>query len=81
MPGLELRDGVPPDLRTIVVVPTLLAGTSAIEKQIERLEVHHLSNPDDNFIFALLSDWRDCEAEHDADDETLLGKQPPASRG
>ena len=26
LPGLELRDGVPPDLRTIIVVPTLLAG-------------------------------------------------------
>ena len=59
LPGLELRDGVPPDLRTIVVVPTLLVHTSAIEKQIERLEVHHLSSPDENFIFALLSDWSD----------------------
>ena len=29
----------------------LLASASAIEKQIERLEDHHLSNPDDNFTF------------------------------
>ena len=67
-----MRDGVPPDLRTIVVVPTLLVHTSAIEKQIERLEVHHLSSPDDNFVFALLSDWNDSAAERDADDESLL---------
>jgi cyclic beta-1,2-glucan synthetase len=72
LPGLELRNGVTPDLRTIVVVPTLLAGASAIEKQIERLEDHHLSNPDDNFCFALISDWCDCAAEHDANDETLF---------
>ena len=72
LPGLELRNGVTPDLRTIIVVPTLLAGASAIEKQIERLEDHHLSNPDDNFTFALISDWRDCATEHDANDETLL---------
>ena len=72
LPGLELRDGVTPDLRTIVVVPTLLVGASAIEEQIERLEVHHLSNPDDNFTFALLSDWRDSATEHDANDESLL---------
>jgi cyclic beta-1,2-glucan synthetase len=74
LPGLELRNGITPDLRTIVVMPVLLAGTSAIEKQIERLEDHHLSNPDDNFTFALISDWRDCETEHDADDDTLLGE-------
>ena len=62
LPGLELRNGVPPDLRTIIVMPTFCSsGASAIEKQIERLEVHHLSNPDDNFMFALISDWRDCD--------------------
>jgi cyclic beta-1,2-glucan synthetase len=72
LPGLELRDGITPELRTIIVVPTLLAGVSTIEKQIERLEDHHLSNPDDNFCFALISDWCDCAIEHDANDETLL---------
>ena len=74
LPGLELRGGVPSDLRTMVVVPTLLTSTSAIRQQIERLEVHYLSNPDDNFTFALLSDWRDCATEHAADDESLLGE-------
>lgn len=72
LPGLELRNGVTPDLRTIIVVPVLLADTSAIEKQIERLEDHHLSNSDDNFTFALLSDWQDCAVEHYATDERLL---------
>ena len=72
LPGLELRNGVTPDLRTIIVVPVLLASASAIEKQIERLEDHHLSNPDDNFAFALISDWHDCGTEHDAADESLL---------
>jgi cyclic beta-1,2-glucan synthetase len=74
LPGFELREGVPPDLRTIVVVPTLLINELEIEKQIERLEVHHLSSPDDNFIFALLSDWRDSATEHDANDERLFDK-------
>lgn len=72
LPGLELRDGIPSELRTVVVVPTLLADNAEIERQIERLEVHHLSSPDDNFIFALLSDWRDSVTEHDANDEDLL---------
>ncbi len=52
LPGLELRQGIPADLRTIVVVPTMLASVPEIRSQVERLEVHHLSNPDLNFVFA-----------------------------
>jgi cyclic beta-1,2-glucan synthetase len=72
LPGLELRDGVPEDLRAIIVVPVLLTGIADVREQIERLEVHHLSNPDENFSFALLSDWQDSDTEHRADDETVL---------
>lgn len=78
LPGLELRDGIAPDLRTIVVVPMLLGSTTGIAEQIERLEVHHLSNPDDGFLFALISDWRDATTEHDANDQILLDE---ATRG
>ncbi len=74
LPALELRGGVPPDLRTIVVVPTIFTDESSIQKQIERLEVHHLSSPDDNFIFALLSDWCDCATEHHANDAALIAE-------
>jgi cyclic beta-1,2-glucan synthetase len=45
LPALELRDGVPPHLRTLVAVPTLLTTPEAIEAQIERLEIHHLASP------------------------------------
>lgn len=72
LPGLALHDGVPPGLRTIVVVPTMLADVPAIQRQIERLEVHHLSNPDENFVFALLSDWLDSATEQDGNDVSLL---------
>ncbi len=72
LPGLELREGVPPALRTIVVVPTLLSSVTAIDAQIERLEVHHLSSPGDNFNFALLSDWRDATGEDSPGDQELL---------
>jgi cyclic beta-1,2-glucan synthetase len=72
LPGLELRDGIPSELRTIIVMPTMLVDASSIEKHIERLEVHHLSNTDDHFVFGLLSDWCDAAAEHNAADEALL---------
>ena len=74
LPGLEFRDGIPSEMRTIIVVPAMLGDESSIHQQVERLEVHHLSNPDDNFIFALLSDWNDAVAGYHASDEALLEK-------
>ena len=54
IPALELHEGVPPSLRTIVVMPTLLATRAEIDEQIERLEVHYLASPDGELYFALL---------------------------
>ena len=72
LPALELRDGVPPQFRTLVVVPTLLSTLEAIEEQIERLEIHHLASLEGDVHFALLSDWLDSDIETREDDETLL---------
>src|SRR6266851_5364497 len=72
LPGLDLVDGVPSRLRTIVVVPTLLTTKAAVEEQIERLEVHHLSSLDGDLRYALLSDWTDSMSESAAGDDELL---------
>ncbi len=73
LPALELRDGVPANLRTIVVVPTLLTTRAAIDEQIERLEVHHLASQDGELHFALLSDWTDSATQSAPGDDELLG--------
>jgi len=72
LPRLALRDGVPADLRTLVVVPTLLTSHAQIAEQIERLEVHYLANPDGDLRFALLSDWTDAPQESMPGDDELL---------
>ncbi len=72
LPGLELRDGVPSHLRTMVAVPILLTTQAALEEQIERLEIHHLASPDGELYFALLSDWTDAATETVAGDDALL---------
>jgi cyclic beta-1,2-glucan synthetase len=72
LPALELRNGIPADMRTAVVVPTLLTSRAAIDEQIERLEVHYLGNPDDNLTFVLLSDWTDSATEHAPTDQLLF---------
>ena len=72
LPSLEFRGGVPADLRTLIAVPTLLTTLTALEEQIERLEIHHLSSPDDELYFALLSDWTDTITERAEGDNALL---------
>lgn len=72
LPALELRGGITADLGTIIVMPTLLVDAAGIAEQIDRLEEHHLGNPDAHFNFALISDWLDAPGEHHADDQPLL---------
>src|SRR5262249_22160190 len=72
LPKLELRDGVPVDLRTMVVVPTLLTSVADVEEQIDRLEIHSLANSDAELRFALVSDWVDALAQEMPEDEALL---------
>ena len=72
LPGLALRDGVPANLRTLVVVPTLLTTPESIETQIERLEVHYLAAAHGEVHFALLSDWTDAATETTDGDAALL---------
>ena len=60
------------ELRTIVVVPTLLISQDAIKEQVERLEIHYLANPDGDLRFALLTDWVDAATESLPGDDELL---------
>ena len=69
---LELREGIPPTLRTLVAVPTLLTDARDVEAQVERLEVHYLANADGHVHFALLTDWTDAAAKTVAGDAELL---------
>ncbi|MEO8443377.1 MAG: glucoamylase family protein [Gammaproteobacteria bacterium] len=72
LPGLALREGVPPELRTLVAVPVLLTTPVAIEEMLERLEIHYLACPEGDLHFALLSDWVDAESERTPADDALL---------
>jgi cyclic beta-1,2-glucan synthetase len=72
LPSLDLSKGVPPDLRTIVVVPTMLGSLGGVEAQIEQLEIHYLASPSGELHFALLSDWADSASERTPDDDALL---------
>ena len=69
---LDLDDGVPSRMRTLVVVPMLLTGEADVEAQVGGLEVHYLGNREGDLRFALLSDWLDAPTEHMPGDDELL---------
>ncbi|HET6617304.1 MAG TPA: glycosyl transferase, partial [Gemmatimonadota bacterium] len=72
LPKLDLKDGVPSEFRTLVVVPTMLTSFRGVSDQIDLLERHYLANADGDLGFALLSDWRDSPTETLPDDADLL---------
>jgi cyclic beta-1,2-glucan synthetase len=72
LPSMALRDGVPPELRTLVAVPTLLTSRASLDELLERLEVHYLASPGGDLHFALLTDWMDADAETIEGDDALL---------
>jgi len=73
LPRMDFSKGIPPELRTLVVVPTMLTGNDTLEKLIEALEVRFLANRDNHLHFGLLTDFGDANEESLAEDEPLLG--------
>lgn len=72
LPKLELKDGIPHNRKTLVVVPCLLTSESEIYSLVQRLEAHYLANPDPALWFALLADWADSTEQQTKEDVALL---------
>ncbi len=48
------KAGIPPEFRTVVVIPGMLTRPGSAAQLAERLELHALSSPDPELCFALL---------------------------
>jgi cyclic beta-1,2-glucan synthetase len=72
LPKMDFEQGITPEFRTMVVVPSLLLDSSQVERLLQQLELHYLGNSDPYIHFALLTDFLDAPYEHMASDETLL---------
>ncbi len=73
LPRMDFCRGIPPESRTLAVIPTMLTSTQDVEDLVEALEVRFLANRDGNLHFGLLTDFRDAHAETMSEDGTLLG--------
>ncbi len=58
-PCLELKEGIPEALSTMVVVPTLLSDESRVAELLQNLENHYLANKEKNLYFALIGGFKD----------------------
>jgi len=72
LPRMDFSKGIPQELRTLVIVPTMLTSAEGIEELINALEVRFLANRDDSLHFGLLTDFRDASEETLPEDDTLL---------
>jgi len=72
LPRMDFCEGIPPESRTLAVIPTMLTSTQNIEDLVEALEVRFLANRDENLHFGLLTDFRDAPAETMPEDGPLV---------
>ncbi len=72
LPRMDFSEGIPVECRTLVVVPTMLAGKKYIEELVEALEIRFLANKVENVHYGLLTDFLDSATEHTPEDEELL---------
>ena len=74
LPSLALRDGVPEELRTLVVIPAMLSSAAEVDELAGQLEVHHLANPDGELCYGLVVDWLDAPEPMVEGDQELLDR-------
>ena len=72
LPRLEFLAGIPENMRTMVVVPTLLTSVPEALALIEHVEVLALGNLDEHIHFAVLSDFADAGARELPEDAAIL---------
>lgn len=72
LPRMDFSKGIPPEYRTLVVIPTMLSGRAYIESLVEALEIRFLANKEENLHFGLLTDFVDADVEVMPEDQELL---------
>ncbi len=74
VPKLELKDGIPPEGKTLCVISALLSSDEACAELPKLLEEYYLSNREcgGNLLFGILADLPEAKNEYsDSDDQRL----------
>ena len=80
IPAIDLKDGVPDEGRTLVVIPALVTSAARIEALMAQLETLYLRHGGKNLRYALLADFKDSrEPDPDGDAALLAAGQAAAA--
>lgn len=72
LPRMDFSKGIPPECRSLVVIPTIISSKAYIEELAEALEIRFLANREENLHYGLLTDFSDALTEHTPGDEELI---------
>jgi cyclic beta-1,2-glucan synthetase len=72
LPRMDFSRGIPPESRTLVVIPAMLTNAQNLDDLVEALEVRFLANRGQNLHFGLLTDFLDEKDETIPNDVPLL---------
>jgi len=72
VPRMDYQKGLPREMRTMVVIPSLICSINSIDELLEALEVRFLGNRDIYLHYGLLTDFTDAPNQHMPLDEALL---------
>lgn len=72
LPKLDLDKGIPKELSTFVIIPTILKNKEKVYEMFEKLEVYYLANKSENLYFALLGDCSEESTKYKEHDEEVI---------
>jgi len=72
IPKMDISNGVPEDLATFVVIPTIVKNKDKVNELMRKLEVFYLANKSDNMYFAVLGDSSSSDKEIESYDEEVI---------
>jgi len=73
-PRLELKDGVPEEMSTIIVIPAIIPDEKRVQELLGNLERCYLANREKNLYFALLGSFKDSASENEDGDSRIITK-------
>jgi len=71
LPKLDFSRGIESEFRTVVVVPVIVGSMAEVRPHLQRIELHHLADPDPLLSYVLLSDPRDASSERLPEDDEI----------
>jgi cyclic beta-1,2-glucan synthetase len=72
LPRLDFEEGLPPDCRTMLVIPALIGSKQDVHWLLRQIETHYLINEDKYLHCALLTDFGDAPRRKMPEDELVL---------